>query len=108
MTNSPTYELDHGRGLAADDLRPHPQDLFDAVDSQSPRAPLLVVMLIGLFAFTVLTMGSTILFRIPYYLGILSAPLGHPGLFSVLSADPAAGHPLRFLDRVVACDGARR
>jgi len=75
MTNNPSYELDYSRGIAAADIRPHPQDLFDAVDSQSPRAPLLVVMLIGLFAFTVLTMGTTILFRVPYYLGILSALL---------------------------------
>ncbi len=75
MTNSSAYELEYGRSFAAADFRPDENAIFDAVDAQSPRAPLVVVMLIGLFAFTVITMGTTILFRVPYYLGILSALL---------------------------------
>lgn len=47
---------------------------LEAHESQIPRTPLLVVLFIAMFALTVLVFGThPKLFRVPYYLGVISA-----------------------------------
>lgn len=72
MTNAVPNALDW-TGEFAHDHDVDVETLAEVVDSRVPRAPLVIVMIIALFALTVVTMGTTSLYRIPYYLGVVSA-----------------------------------
>jgi O-antigen ligase len=63
-------------GPPADLLDEQIESLAAYADQRAARAPLIIVLLIGLFALTVILFGTSVtLFRIPYYLGVLTALL---------------------------------